>query len=266
MLPVSIVVIAHSPNETTKKALEVLKKQKYRGRKEMMVISENKGLAENMNIGIKKAKYNLVVTLHGDCIPEDDRWLEKLVKPFENKEVVATVSDVYLPPNLWSKFDIFARALTLNEKNTIRPLLDEKGCAYRKKILEEIGLFNYKDFRTAGEDFDMYIKLKKKGQIAYPGCKIIHIHPTSFKKRLRKNYQNANGFGALVRIHGKQMPKWYLGILRASPVLGMVPFIFSYPFRKGALLFPVYLLASPIFHLSYFYGFWKGFFEGKQTI
>ncbi len=266
MLSVSILVIAHKLNETTKKALEILKKQNYKGKKEILVISKDIGLAENINYGIKKAKYDIVVTLHHDCIPENEYWLEKLIKPFENKEVVATVSDVHLPIELWKNFDIFARALTLSQKGTITPLLDEKGCAYRKKILKEVGLFNYKEFRTAGEDFDMYIKLKERGKIVYPGCKIIHIHPTTFKKRLRKIYQDSNGYGALVRIHGKKMFRWYMGILKAIPIFGITLFIFSYPFKKGFSLFIPYSAVTPIVNFIYLCGFWKGFFERKQTI
>ena len=35
------------------------------------------------------------------------------------------------------------------------------------------GLFDGKNFRTAGEDFDMWIKLNKIGKISYPNCRVL---------------------------------------------------------------------------------------------
>ena len=61
--------------------------------------------ARSMNTGIKKSKGDIIVTLSQDCVHEDKFWLEKLIKPLENKEVVATVSDLHIIEGYWKKRD-----------------------------------------------------------------------------------------------------------------------------------------------------------------
>ena len=249
-----------------KKVVDSLKKQKFSGKFEILPIDKGWGLAKQMNYGIKKAKYEIVVMLPQDCIPDGEDWLEKLVEPLKDKAVVASASKVHMPISLWNTFDTFSKAMTLNERGIITPLLDEKGDAYRKKTIKEVGLFDEVNFRTAGEDFDMYMKMKEKGKIAYPDAIVLHIHPTTFQQRLRKIYQYANGYGALLRKYGPKMPRWYIGFLKAVPVIGIFFQIISYSVKKGFRLFPAYIIASVIGHGHFLRGFWKGFFSGKQTV
>ena len=264
---VSIIIPKYRPDKKIyKRTLESIKKQKFSGKIEVIETDESRELSVKMNKEIKRAKYEIIVTLHQDCVPTDENWLSNLISPFSRKEVVATVSRVHLPEELWNTFGIFAKAMTLNEKGVITPLLDLKGCAYRKKTLEEVGLFDDKKFETAGEDFDMYLKLKEKGEIVYPNCEILHYHSTMFKKRAHKAYQYGNGFGALVRIHGSKMPRWYIGLAKAIPLIGILPFFIAYPFNKGPSLYPFYLLATPFLHYYHTLGFWKGFLRAKQTV
>jgi GT2 family glycosyltransferase len=267
MKSVSVLVIAPKPNEITTKAIEVLKKQKCSGKKEVLVISEDMGLAENVNYGIKKSKYDIIVTLHHDCIPVEEDWLEKLVAPLKNKEVVAATSKVKLPDEVWGRLGKFTKSIMLKERGTITPLLDGKGCAYKKKTLEKIGLLDEKRFKIAGEDFDMYIKLIREGKIAYPDVSVMHYHPTTLFARIKKVGDVwGRGDGANVRIHGKKMPEWKARIAKATPVIGIAVLIVSFPFKKSFKFYPPYLLLTPIIHMLYIYGFWKGFISGKQTI
>lgn len=264
---VSIVIPIYNPDkEVLDKSLKMLKKQKFKGKIQILKIDRKMGLAASLNYGIKKAKYDIVVSLHQDCIPDGVDWLSNLTEPLKNKENIVSVSKVFLPEELWDKFDLFAKAMTIKEKGTIKPLMDEKGCAYKKDILEKVGMFNEKDFRTAGEDFDLYLKMKDYGKIAYPDCRVIHLHETNWERRLKKNYQNANGYGALVRIHGRKMSRVYAGVLKAVPIVGLILSWLSYPFVKYIKLFPFYLIISPVDHVLYVYGFWKGFLMGKQTV
>ena len=267
IMNVSIVLPIYKANkEILQRVLTAVKKQKFSGGVEVLPIDKGWGMAKQMNYGINKSKYEIVVTLPQDCIPEGEHWLENLVGPLKDSAIVASASKVHFPVQLWGRFGIFTRAMTLNEKGTITPLLDEKGDAYRKSTLKEVGLFNETHFRTAGEDFDMYMKMKEKGKIAYPDAIVLHIHPTTFQQRLRKIYQYANGYGALLRKYGPKMPRWYIGFLKAVPVIGIFFQIISYSVKKGFRLFPAYIIASVIGHGHFLRGFWKGFFSGKQTV
>lgn len=263
---ISVIIPVYNPDKQILKRIEEsIKIQKFDGKIEIIKVENGLGLADSLNYGIKKAKYEIIVSLHQDCIPENGKWLKTLIEPLKDKGVVASVSKVELPYKIWKKFDFFTRILTIKEQKAVTPLLDEKGCAYKKTALEKTGLFCGEKFKTAGEDFDMYIKLKKLGHISYPDCKLYHFHYNSFKKRLKKELQLANGFGALVKIHKKDMPLWYIGILKSIPILGVI-FFFKIPFKRLKLKALFFIPLSFILNLIYSFGFWKGFLKGKETI
>lgn len=262
----SIIIPLYNPdNEIINKIKKAIKNQKFDGKIEIL-FQKGKGLAENINDGINKAKHEIIVTLHQDCIPVGEKWLSKLVEPLKYREYVASVSDVELPFSLWNSFDPIAKILSSKEQRIITPLLDEKGCAYKKSALKKVGLFDKKKFRTAGEDFDLYIKLSKIGKLAHPHTKVIHYNYYSAKSRLKKEYQLANGFGALVRIYGGEMPSWYMGFIKATPVLGWILLFRGLNISKLRSLILIAPLALLLAHFQYIRGFWKGFLIGRQTV
>lgn len=265
-MDVSIIIPLHKPNkEILSKIEDSLKKQDFKGKIEIIRIQEGLGLAASLNTGIKKAKNKIVISLHQDCIPSSNNWLTNLVEPLKRKEVVATVSKVELPFGFWKNFGFMARVMSIKEQETLTPLLDEKGCAYKIEALKKVGLFNELKYKTAGEDFDMYLKLKKVGKIEYPGAKIIHLHIHTFKNRFRKEFQLSEGFGALVRTYGNEMPRWYVGLIKAIPLLGWPLFIVNFPYSRWILGGMTWVPLSLMVHLIYVFGFWKGFFNKKQV-
>jgi|SRR3989344_252746 len=263
----SITIPAYKPDKKIlNKLISSIKTQKLDGKLEIILVDRREGFARQMNYGINKSKYDIVIMLPQDCIPKGKNWAKNLIEPFKDKKIIAAVSQIEFPDKLWDSMSLLGKALLIKEKGTITSLLDGKGGAYRKSTMKKIGLFDEKNFRTAGEDFDTYMKIRNLGKIAYPDATIIHMHPTSFKDRLRKNRQYANGYGALVRIYGADMHHWYIGIINALPILGIFSVIASYPFKKGLGLFLPFCLASIINHPYYIYGFWKGFIMKRQTI
>ncbi len=265
-LKIELIIVDKKTDEETKDFIKNFFKKSKKIKLVIIKVNEGLSFASSMNAGIKKAKNNKIAIIQQDCIPTNEFWLDNLIGPFKDKEVVATVSRVRFPDELWNQLNIFAKAIMIREKGVITPLLDEKACAYRKDILNKIGSFNDKDFKTAGEDFDIYLELKNRGIIAYPDAEVIHYHPTDFKNRLSKLEQYANGFGTLVRMHKKRMPHWHIGLFKATPVLGIIPFILSYPINKSPLLYPVYILLTPVLHYLYAKGFWKGYIARTQSI
>ncbi len=266
-MDVSIIIPLYKPDEKILKELILsLNHQKFIGKKEIIMIDSGKGLSAQLNDGTARARYPLIVSLQQDCIPHGKNWLSELTKPFKNKKVVASVSRVVLPESIWNSLSIFTQALMIREKGTIQPALDEKGCAYRKEILQNISGFDEETFRTAGEDLDMYLRISKKGTITYPRCEIIHYHPTSFFKRLSKTKQYANGNAANLCKHGVSFPGSWKIILRGLPIIGLLLSLIRFPFIKFPLHFLAYLLISPIDHFMYLRGFWKGMILRKQTV
>lgn len=266
-MDVSIIIPIHNPDRKIISDIDrSIKNQKFKGKIEVIRVEKSGwGLAKQINYGIRKAKNKIVITLHQDCIPKDEKWLSNLVKPLENKGVVASVSSVELPKSIWDEFDVFAKALTINELGIIKPAMDEKGCAFKKEALIKAGLFDEVNFRTAGEDLDMYSKLIKIGKVVNSKAIVLHIHPTSLLKRLKKVKQNANGMGAIIRIHGTRIGGKN-SLIRAAPILGWLSIILKFNFKPEPRLYINYLTISPIVHLVYLYGFWKGYLMGRQTI
>jgi GT2 family glycosyltransferase len=266
-MEVTIIVPTYKPDERVLKDLiRAVNKQKFSGEKRLMILRRAEGLAKQVNWGVLHSKGEVVIMLPQDCIPQGSRWLEQLTKSFKDPKVVASVSKVTFPEQLWEKSSTFTKALILKERGTLTSALDGKGSAYRRSSLKKVGLFDDTTFRTAGEDFDIFLKLKKIGKITYPDAEIIHFHPTTAQQRLRKIRQYANGYGALVRLYGAEMPRWYGGFIFALPVIGLLGIILNYPYTRGVRYLLPYLILSPLIHIQYIRGFWKGLLEGRQTV
>ena len=217
---VTIVMPIHNPDRALLARIrKQVKAQKFPGKIELIEVEKGWGLAKTMNYGLRKAKYPIAVTLHQDCIPISDSWLSGLVKPLKNPHIVACCSDV----------------IDFESGKRYTPLLDEKGCVYKKSALERVGFFDEKTFLNSGEDMDMYMKLSKIGRIAHPHSIVEHHHPGYLTARGYKRLQNANTWGCLFRVYGFSLPGWWKPLIKAN-----------------------------VFNPHYLYWFWRGFFKRKQ--
>jgi GT2 family glycosyltransferase len=208
-----------SNKDLLNKISKAIDDQDYDGDIEIIKIDNGWGLAKSINYGISISKHSIIVSLHQDAIPTSNTWLSSLIKPFEDPSVVASVSDV----------------IDMETNKVYTPLMDEKGCAYRKDSLNSVGCFDEKIFLNSGEDMDLYIKLKKIGKIVYPHSTVSHDHPGYLSASGYKKRQNANTNGCLLRVHGTSFPGWWKGIILAN-----------------------------IFNPSYWYWFWRGFILKKE--
>jgi len=195
---VSIIIPKYKPKKEIFSKLKKYLQENAKGI-EIIELEGIKGLANTYNEGIEKAKGDIVITIHQDCIPLEKNSIQKLIQPFENKEIIMSYS--------WILDD--------ETKRKYFPLPpDGKFVAYRKKALEKVGMFDEKNFFTGGEDVDIWLKLKKIGKIAKVNTGIIHIHPGYLgNKTLEKRKQNGNINGALFRIWGIKNPKWFKALI-----------------------------------------------------
>jgi GT2 family glycosyltransferase len=262
---VSIVIPVYKPNEKVlKKVREMIKKQTIKAE---LIETWNMPEAKSDNIGIRKSKGDIIITLSQDCIPENKYWLEKLIKPLEDKAIVISVSDLILPEYWWKEYPFLTRILTLKELSKRRSVMDARACAYRKKDLMKVGLFN-EDPKVIGIDTDLYAKLRKLGKIVYPGCSIYHLHTLTNKKTIHLIYNYSEANGKIVRIYGKSAKNFWLRILRATPLIGLISIIGLFPYKKIKYwyLFLPFLIASLFEHSIWIYCFWKGFLFNKESI
>lgn len=268
---VSIVIPIYRPEkEIFEKLREMLKKQTIKAE---IIENWNMPEAESMNAGIKKAKGEIIVITEQDCIPENEFWLEKLIKPMKNKNIAATISDLHLSEEYWKKYSFLTRIFTLpdrKDKKTgadARAGLDARGCAYRKKDLIDIGLFS-EDQKMIGIDEEMSIKLGAKGKIVRADTKIFHLHKfKNFREVIKRVYVYSKGNGQFVK-RGDRLGviDFWRRVTKALPLFGILHILERYPFKKHLFLFPVYLvIALPLIHITNIIGFWTGFFSSEPV-
>ena len=318
---VSVVIPTYNNERTIGLVLEALKNQKYhKGQIEVIVVDDesrdstvkicethgvkvisnerNKGLAYTLNRGIKLSKHEIVITLHGDTIPLSETWLSELVEPFNDPSVVASCS-LQQPPNclsnrlcLWEKL--------LWGKLDAHNAFNDKAEAYRKDVLSELGFFDYKTFRTAGEDEDLALRLRRSGKkLVATNATVIHNHQQlyyssfdCFKKILKKEFAFGRAGGALRRKFPFHSPGSYIypqpkpfvndGLFRTLVCLGcFIPYaqigcipllvMLSLPgviktmrkirMRATLLLYPLF---NVIRYMSYSLGYCVGIITKKQ--
>jgi len=211
---ISIIIPKYKPKKEVFDKLKRYLKENTKGM-EVIEIEGLRGLANAYNQGIKKSKGDIVITIHQDCIPIGKDAIEKLVKPFEDKEVVLSYSWV-MEEDIKKKYYPFAP--------------DGKFTVYRKSALKEVGLFDEKTFVIGGEDVDIYLKLKKKGKIKKVDTGLLHIHPGyKTNKTKEKIKQNGSMNGSLFRVWGFKYSKWFKAL-----VLCLVhPFTYGKEFCKS---------------------------------
>ena len=283
---ITVIVPVKNGHGTIRSVIANIRKQTYKN-KEILVVDDgssddtykicrklgvnvlrnekNIGLAASLNRAFLKAKTDIVVSLQSDCVPTSKDWLKNLVEPLKNPEVVASVSKVETRLENWKKFGLGGQILTARELGTFTPLMDEKGCAFRRKVMIEIGLFDYKTFRTAGEDFDMYFKLSGKGKIAYPNAKVYHEEFQNFTKRFKKEARMVEGYGCDFRIYGTKMTRWPAAIAKSIPILGWLVFMVTFPYHKLGIKSIASIPINFARNFMYSFYFWRGFIRRKQT-
>lgn len=148
-----IVVNDASTDETS----EILKKFNVRA----IDLKKNLGPAAARNIGIKDSRYEVVVVIDDDCVPEKD-WLKKLIAGFSADNIGIVTS-----------FSFYGGTST----------------AYLKRAFEEAGYFDENFPFEYREDTDLVFRILDKGYEAkfVPDAKFAHIHkvPVTLAEKIR---------------------------------------------------------------------------------
>lgn len=170
---------------------------------QVLVNHKTLGLANAYNLGLASSKSPIVVFVHQDVLPQSQDSLCDLLEPFFDESIVAVGHQ-----NLkWQREHV--------QKATI-PLLgflsatqykeasgwDGKFDGVRRSALEQIGNFDSRSFRSAGEDGDVVKRLNKVGIVKNSSAGIYHLQTDenfTWRDYLAKRFQYAEALGALVR-------------------------------------------------------------------
>jgi len=253
---VSLVIPVYKPDERVFNLLkEKLKKQTI----PIEIIEKwNNPEPVSMNLGIKEAKGDIIVILAQDCIPANETFIEKLIKPLEDERVVAVVSDLLLPYEEWKKRPFLSRMFTINDLKLRKPAMNLSSCAYRKRDLEKIGYINE---NISAIDVDFNFKIQKLGKIERGNVIAYHIHPhKNFRKTLKTFYSYSKFNGNSVRKEDIIDINFLQRVIRGLPLLGFCSIYYRYPLKNYFYLLPIHLFFGAIIeHLINVIGFWHGF-------
>lgn len=154
---------------------------------DVVMIQTSEGVGGARNDGFDVAKYDIVATTDADCEPSE-RWVESILKRFENPEVVAVTG--ILKPFDWDTMnglEILIYRIVFGASNILLGLFALFGqyhlcganSAYKKDTFIEVG--GYLPLAYA-DDVEMFKRIKKKGAVELSGDMWINYSVRRIKK------------------------------------------------------------------------------------
>ncbi len=312
MQNVSFIIPTYNAEKTIAKCIESIQKQRYKNKFEIIVIDDkstdnslnitkkekikliknekNLGLAKSLNKAIKASKYNLICIIWCDCILVGENWLNEMVKTYNENEKCFIGSKLILPKQYWNEFSFYDKVVLAKDYEISLKNKQKEGrpTLFDKKILFEIGLYDDKIFRIAGEDTDLRWKLQNKGYKLVT-ANISMLHLDGFKKSTFKK-QLLNKALPLAEASGVNFAKYGLKSFSSrywNPISSTILYLFLFVpyFNIIALIIILFLIISytlkvfkynkdkriifiPFFKLFKdiltIIGFWKGFVTRRQ--
>ncbi|MFA6036058.1 MAG: glycosyltransferase [Candidatus Micrarchaeia archaeon] len=201
---ISVIIPALNEEEGVEKCLKSLRKQKYEGKYEIILVDgfsrdrtieiarpyvdrvlkkKAHGPAAARNEGAEHAKYPVLAFIDADCEAEKD-WLERIQLAFTNENLIAAGG--VLRPQAGSLFDNIVFKVNSDwwvRFSAIFGIIQLYGnnCAYRKDIFKKMDGFNTKI--SFFEDTEMSMRAKKMGKVWINPDKIVYASTRRFKQK-----------------------------------------------------------------------------------
>ncbi len=135
----------------------------------------------SLNTGIEKARGEFCVFISAHCYPEDDAWLENLMRPFQDPSVALVYgrqrgnhTTRYSEHQIFSKW--FPDGVDGIQQN---PFCNNANAAIRRSVWED---YRYDEALTGLEDLDWAKHALESGfHIHYaPEARVIHVHEETY--------------------------------------------------------------------------------------
>lgn len=146
----------------------------------------------SLNIGIKHSSGEFCIFVSAHCYPANEYWLENLIEPFSNPDVLISFGRQIGDKNTrFSEHQIFAKWFPDHEPHISEiPFCNNANCAIRKSLWLQR---NYDEKLTGLEDIDLaryVIGIKK--YIFYASKSIVyHIHDETPKQIYNRYYRES---------------------------------------------------------------------------
>lgn len=134
-IPNEVIVVEDSSTDDT---FKVLRNYQKKNKKLKIIRVKTKNISKNRNIAIKKSKGDILVCVDAGCVL-DKNYIEKIVKPFENKKIkfVGAISKLKTK----TLFDKCFASFIIKEKISKNYLPKGHAMAFTKKAWKKIGGF-----------------------------------------------------------------------------------------------------------------------------
>lgn len=268
-MKVSVIVPAYNARNTIRQCIEALLSQKYpRENYEVIVIDDgsadgtadavkaypvkymyqtNKGPATARNAGAREAQGEIILFTDSDCVPSDN-WIAEMIKPFEDKEVVAVKGGYKTRQKSmvarFAQLEFEERFEMLKKVESI-DMVDTYSAGYRKEIFLQMGGFDPYFPVANNEDTELSYRMSKLGykMVFNPDAVVYHLnHPSSIRRYTKLKFWR--GYWRTIvykRFPEKMIKDTYTPQTLKLQILFLFLFIAAIPF---AVVFPkgVYLL------------------------
>lgn len=153
------------------------------------------------NAGVRASQGKFIAFTDADCVP-DIRWLRFLMENFDNPGLGCVAGEV-LPFNPVTAVEKFAaRASILSQKRALknrnRPYAQTANVAFRRRVFEQIGLFN-SSLKSGGDaDFCWRMQEQTSWELCFNDAAIVlHHHRSSLPELWKQFVRYGQGNAAL---------------------------------------------------------------------
>jgi len=155
----------------------------------------NRSRSRNAGFLISQGQY--LVFLDGDCYPEED-WLELLLKPFSDPGVGCVAGEIRILNDAYGLEAYLSNKGYLSQADNFKhPFLPYAGganVAFRRSILERIGLFDEQLFSGHDADLCWRMQLQTGSQIVLiSDASVSHFQKTSWRALFHQKRRHAHG-------------------------------------------------------------------------